>query len=225
MIKPPIFVALDVDDQEAAFNIASQTKEYVGGYKIGPRLLNRYGSDLISKLSEIKPVFVDCKFHDITNTVLAALKSVREAGASYATVHAANGPKALKAIAEYEKESGLKVLGVTVITSLDDESLPSNWKQQSISQHVLDLAQDVFNSGLSGLVCSAHEVKQMRELNSEAFLLTPGIRLPDSDLEDQKRVMTPNEALVRGATALVVGRPIVNAKDPRVAAKNYFESI
>jgi orotidine-5'-phosphate decarboxylase len=223
-LKKPIFVALDVDDEKTALKIIEQTQEYVGGYKLGPRLIYRYGQALVKKIAQESVVFVDCKFHDIPSTVSSALTAAFESGASFATIHASNGLECMREIAALEEKLNekkyFKVLAVTVLTSFSDESLPSNWLKKSSAAHVSLLAAEVIASGLSGLVCAPTEVETLREKYANAFLLTPGVRLASASAkDDQKRIMTPDKALRAGSSALVVGRPIVEAKDPKAAAK------
>jgi orotidine-5'-phosphate decarboxylase len=226
----PLFVALDVDDDTYALKLARELKDYVGGFKVGPRLTYKYGESFVSQLAEIGPVFVDNKYHDIPSTMLAALRATFEAGASFATVHASCGPETLRELFKIEKEFNderpFKILCVTVLTSFNTKNLPANWATHiSPSEHVEKLAADVAASGLRGLVCSPEEVSLLRKKYPEAYLVTPGIRLPTDAKGDQSRVMGPAEALKAGASALVVGRPIVEATDPIVAAQNFYKLI
>lgn len=234
-MRKPVFVALDVDDDHTAIKIASETAPFVGGFKIGPRLVLRYGSDLIGKLARSAPVFVDCKFHDIPSTVVSALEAAHSAGATFATVHASNGLDCLREVARLEtelsKRRAFRVLAVTVLTSFKENHLPLNWQPGSVQDHVLKLASLAMDAGLSGLVCSPLEVAALRAKYSEAFLVTPGIRsaADSSDkaksTDDQARTMTPSQALQAGASALVIGRPIVNAPNPRDAAERIAKTI
>lgn len=238
--KSPIFVALDVDDESSALSLATKLQDYVGGFKVGPRLTYKYGARLIKKLARFGPVFVDNKYHDIPSTVVAALKVTYESGASFATVHASNGGDALKEFAELEatfnRQRPFKILCVTVLTSFNEKNLPRHWakisspdvKEKSgeqtklaVAHHVYSLAQDVIASGLTGIVCSPEEVALLRNKFKNAYLVTPGIRLPTDAKGDQVRVMSPREAIVAGASALVVGRPIIAAANPVRAAKNF----
>lgn len=234
-LKIPIFVALDVDDDKFAVKIVEQTREFVGGFKLGPRLINRYGQKLIKDLSESSLVFVDCKFHDIPSTVLSAVQATFESGASYATVHASNGRVCLTELSALEKKLNqiryFKILAVTVLTSFKNGELPKNWSSQDSFSNVKLLAEDVHEAGLSGLVCAPTEVEFLRAKYSKMFLLTPGIRPhfetknSESRKDDQARVMGPREALHAGSSALVIGRPIIEAKNPREAARAICESI
>lgn len=224
-LKIPMFLALDVDDLERAREIAKSVSAYVGGYKVGPRLLMRYGSSIVKELSEYAPVFVDNKYLDIPSTMVSAVQASFDAGASFVTVHASAGSEALRELKALEddlnKERDFKILAVTVLTSFHQETLPANWKNASIADHVVALAEEVLESGLTGLVCSAHEAGALRERFSGSYLVTPGIRFMNESQGDQKRVMGPAEAIASGASAIVVGRPICAADDPIAVAKSY----
>lgn len=229
VLDTPIFVALDVDSAEEARRIAQQTKNHVGGYKIGPRLCMRYGAGLIAELAAHRPVFVDNKYFDIPNTMESAIRATYEAGASFATVHAQSGSEALKRLAAIEAElcaqCPFKILSVTILTSFAQGGLPSVSAAQPIAEQVKALADLTIESGLSGIVSSAAEVASLRQAHPSSFLVIPGIRLPGNDVGDQKRVLGPREALALGASALVVGRPIVDAKDPAGAAEQFHKAI
>jgi orotidine-5'-phosphate decarboxylase len=231
----PYFLALDVDSAEAALSLAEKTKNLVGGFKIGPRLTYKYGADFTQKLSTLAPVFVDNKYHDIPSTMLAALQATFDSGASYATIHASCGPVAMKEISEWQKKVNqirpFHVLSVTVLTSFEQEKLPKNWQNNKIEKHVLDLAIDISQSGLSGLVCSPHEVAPIKAQFKSCFTVVPGIRfeselgLKTAGKDDQNRVATPEQALQSGADALVVGRAILNAADPVAVAEKIANTL
>lgn len=226
-MKNPIIVALDVDSREQALKLADQLADVVGGFKVGPRLCLRYGQDLVKEIAARGPVFVDNKHFDIPSTMEAAVRASFEAGATLVTVHALSGKEALTKMAAVEKELNqqrpFKILAVTILTSWDQNSMPSNLKQQPISQHVTDLAGLVLESGMTGLVCSPHELDLLQ--NKGLYLVTPGIRFSIDSLGDQKRVMGPAEAIHAGASALVVGRPIIEAKNPLETATDYVMAL
>ncbi len=248
LVDPPIFIALDLADRSTAIEMAKEVAPYVGGFKIGPRLCVKYGADMISELAELGQVFVDNKYFDIPSSMEAAIRTTFQGGASFTTVHGTCGPVALKRLAQVEKElcrqREFRILAVTVLTSFHAQTLPVNWSREPIASQVAKLACEVVNSGLSGLVCSPHEVRHLRALFPKSFLLTPGIRFQrlhqdrsqnqqsQSQLQsqgqeqdqDQVRVLGPGEAIAAGASALVVGRPIYEAKDPREAAKKFCEA-
>ena len=192
----------------------------------------RYGASLVADLAKIAPVFVDNKYLDIPSTVDAAIRATFEAGATLATVHCWNGSETLKLLSATEKELNqtrpFKILAVTILTSFNDESLPPGFARapmQSIQTSVENLAALALENGLSGIVCSPHEVASLRQKNPHAFLVTPGVRMPDDENGDQKRVETPAEAIRKGSSALVVGRPIIASDDPVAAAKRILTSL
>lgn len=226
-MKNPIILALDVDTRDQALKIADNLSEVVGGFKLGPRLCLRYGMDFVKEVAQRGPIFLDNKHFDIPSTMEAAIRASFEAGASLVTVHALSGAEALKKMAEVERELNqirpFKVLAVTILTSWDQNSLPVNMKEQPIAQHVIDLADLVKTSGLSSVVCSPHELDLLQ--NRDLYLVTPGIRFSMQDSGDQKRIMGPKEALRKGASALVVGRPILEAKDIKETATDFVMAV
>ncbi len=227
-LRNPLILALDLDDEVQAWNIVEETASLVGGIKIGPRLMLRYGPAFLKKVIDKAPVFLDMKFFDIPSTMVSAVRSAFDLGVSLVTVHAQAGSVALEQLAkleaEYQKTQSVKVLAVTILTSFEEKTLPSILKSQPIKQHVVDLAHLVTQSGLNGLVCSPHELQSLSSLNS-LYLVTPGIRTQNDDKGDQMRTMSPSEALQAGATALVIGRPILTAPSPRVACQEILKSI
>lgn len=223
----PVIVALDVDTREQALKLADDLADVVGGFKVGPRLCLRYGQELVKEIAARGPVFIDNKHFDIPSTMEAAVRASFEAGASLVTVHALAGREALSKMAALEKELSQKrpfrILAVTILTSWDEHSVPSVLKQQPISHHVTELADLVISSGMTGLVCSPHELDLLQ--NKGLYLVTPGIRFSMDSLGDQKRVMGPYEAMKSGASALVVGRPIIEARNPRETATDYVMAL
>lgn len=216
-LKNPLILALDLDEESKAWEMVEQTADIVGGIKIGPRLMLRYGSPFLKKVAAKSPVFLDMKFFDIPSTMVSAVRSALDIGASLVTVHAQAGSEALTELAkleeEYRKTGNIKILAVTMLTSFDAKTLPSVLKSQPIAQHVEELVQLVQASGLNGVVCSPHELEILSKFNN-LYLVTPGIRMDTHSVGDQKRVMGPREALKAGATAVVVGRPILEAVSP-----------
>ncbi|AHZ83392.1 orotidine 5'-phosphate decarboxylase [Bdellovibrio bacteriovorus] len=222
-MKNPIILALDVDTRDQALKIADDLSDIVGGIKLGPRLCLRYGMDFVKEMAQRAPIFLDNKHFDIPSTMEAAVRASFEAGASLVTVHALSGKEALTRMAAVEKELNqqrpFRILAVTILTSWDQNSLPVNMKSQPIAQHVTELASLVKDSGLSGVVCSPHELDLLQ--NRDLYLVTPGIRFSMQDSGDQKRIMGPKEALRAGASALVVGRPILEASNIKEAATDF----
>lgn len=228
-LKNPLILALDVDTQDDAMKIMDHVGDLVGGVKLGPRLLYRYGAKLVNEMSEIAPVFVDNKYFDIPSTMVSAVKASFEAGATLVTVHALAGSEALTELQKLEVQLNqirpFKILAVTILTSWDQRSLATNFHSWSVENHVRALTQQVYNSGLRGLVCSGHELEYLNY--PDLFKVTPGIRLStdlSSQSEDQKRVMTPKQAIKAGASALVIGRPILQAHKPRETILEILES-
>lgn len=228
-LNSPLFVALDMDSKEETLRLADSVAQYVGGFKIGPRLALRYGSSFIKEISERGLVFLDMKYFDIPNTMLSAVRASFDAGASFVTVHALAGKEALQGLAELERELNairpFRVLAVTLLTSFKQDTLPGALGQVDLAKQVEDLAHLSFFSGVRGLVCSPQEVTSLRKKFPQSFLVTPGIRRSQDSLGDQKRVMGPKEAIQAGASALVVGRPIVESQNPVETAKEFYEEV
>lgn len=228
-LKNPLIIALDVDSAEECFRLSELLGPHAGAFKVGPRLCMRYGAELVTKLSKHAPVFVDNKYLDIPSTMDAALRATFEAGATLATIHAGAGSEALSLLAKTESELAakrpFKVLAVTILTSFTEQTLPPTMIKQSVAASVESLAKLTLSSGLTGLVCSPHEVSALRALDPKAYLVTPGVRLPTDDVGDQKRIETPEQAMRKGSSALVVGRPIIAAKDPVEASERVLASI
>jgi orotidine-5'-phosphate decarboxylase len=219
--RNPLCVALDVDTKEQALKLADMLKDITGGFKLGPRLIHRYGAELSLEIAKRAPLFVDCKFFDISSTMLAAIQAAFDSGASLVTIHALSGPEAMTKVSELEKKLNqirpFRILVVTILTSWDQSSFTENFKQQKISEHVLALAKAAQQSGLNSLVCSPQELALLA--GKGLFLVTPGIRSAKDAADDQKRTMTASDAISQGANIVVVGRPIIQAADPLEAAK------
>lgn len=222
-------LALDVDTREECSHFSKVLGNQVGALKLGPRLILRYGSTLIQELAAIAPVFVDCKFLDIPSTMDAAIRAAFEAGASFATVHAWAGPEALKLLAKTELELNqkrpFKILVVSILTSFEQKSLPPPLNDFAIPDQVKKLVEMASSAGHTSFVCSPHEVRALRKSGPERFLVTPGVRMPGDDVGDQVRVMTPREALEQGSSALVIGRSLLKAKDPKAKLAEILESM
>lgn len=227
-LRTPIMLALDVDDFTKGLKLVESLGKDLGAVKVGPRLLMQKGASVVQELAKHCPVFVDNKYYDIPNTMESAIRATFEAGATFATVHASSGPQALSRMAalqsELSKQRPFQILCVTILTSFSDKTMPAGLKGQPIDKLVEGLAKDAMDSGCDGLVCSPHEVKKLRELFPNAFLVTPGVRLEAVKGEDQERVMTPAEALKQGSSALVIGRPLLQAKDPKIYLKDILAS-
>lgn len=223
--KNPLVVALDVDSRDEALKLVDEIGDLAGGFKVGPRLCLREGAGFIKELAARAPVFMDNKHFDIPSTMEAAVRASFDCGASAVTVHALAGAEALKAMANVEKELNaqrpFRIIAVTILTSWS--TLPVSLKPTAISQHVKEMAESVQASGLKSIVCSAEELELVGQL--PLFRLVPGIRFADDAVNDQSRVSGPEAALAKGASALVVGRPIIQAKNPRLAALRFSGSL
>ena len=228
-LKLPLFVAMDMDTPEDVVKLASLLEGRVGGFKLGPRLILPYGKKLITELSRLAPVFVDCKFYDIPSTTEASVRAAFEMGASYVTVHASNGRRSLEQLARLEKELSaqrpFKILAVTILTSFAAEELSEIGLNNNVSQQVMNLTKLTQDCGLSGVVCSPQELKTLKPKFPDMDFVIPGIRFETDSKDDQSRTMAPAEALKAGASALVVGRPIIQAADPALAAEKILSTL
>jgi len=220
-----LIVALDLLDVRTAHALIDKLGDAVKFYKIGYQLAYAGGLPLIGELAKAgKKVFADLKLHDIGNTVARGVESVAKLGATFLTVHAY--PQTMKAAIEGRTGSQLKILGVTVLTSYDDDDLHAAGYRLNVSELVQARASQAHALGVDGLVCSAEEVGDVRELvGMRMVLVTPGIRPGGSEAGDQKRVMTPEDAIAAGADYLVVGRPVTAARDPKNVAEQIVASI
>src|SRR4051794_286400 len=213
-----LIVALDLPSVTAAEAMIARLGDSVTFYKVGYQLAYAGGLPLVRQLANAgKKVFADLKMHDIGNTVARGVESVAGLGASFLTVHAY--PQTMKAAVEARAGSGLKILAVTVLTSYDDGDLHAAGYRLGVSDMVEARAQQAQVLGVDGLVCSPEEAAFLRKIVGHRMqLVTPGIRPAGSAAGDQKRIMTPSRAIAAGADYLVVGRPVTEAADPKVAA-------
>jgi orotidine-5'-phosphate decarboxylase len=214
-----LIVALDLPGIEPAEAMIARLGDSVTFYKIGYQLGFAGGLPLVRKLADQgKKVFVDLKLHDIGNTVERGVESIAKSGATFLTVHAY--PQTMKAAVEGRGGTSLKILAVTVLTSYDDGDLHAAGYRFGVSDLVEARARQAQVLGVDGLVCSPEEVVALRKVvGHQMRLVTPGIRPAGSAAGDQKRIMTPSRAIAAGADYLVVGRPILDAADPRAAAE------
>jgi len=226
---PLIFCAIDTNDIEHAKTLAKTIGPVTGGLKLGMEFFNTFGPHGVEQIREACPdaqIFIDLKFHDIPNTVAASVKTISENLApAYLNVHASGGKTMMEA-AKTACAPHTKLLGVTILTSLDDNELCKIGYQGATSENVTRLAKLTQNATLDGIVCSAHEINTIRQECGENFILmVPGIRPAGSDKGDQKRIMTPSQALTAGATHLVIGRPITQAENPAAAAQDILDHL
>jgi len=233
-MRNPIIVALDVPTAELALKLAEQVAPAVGAFKIGKELFIAAGPDIVKRVRATgASVFLDLKFHDIPNTVAKAVASAVRLDVQMTTIHASGGGEMMRA-AEKSAQDTAKllgrpaplVLGVTVLTSSNSETLAETGCEPNVGRQVERLAQLAVKSGLGGLVCSPLEIADLRKmLPAEIQLVTPGIRTGAENADDQKRTLTPREAIQAGASWLVIGRPIYAAENPRAAAEKILSSL
>jgi len=224
-----IFCAIDTDDLEHAKALIAQLAPTGIGIKLGLEFFNHFGADGVEKAMAVAPnnsLFLDLKFHDIPNTVAGAVRAVsHRLKPAYLNVHAAGGLEMMQQ-AKAACYEGSKLLAVTVLTSLDDTALQQVGQKTPAHAQVETLGKLTQQAGLDGVVCSSKEIEILRRTCGDEFaLITPGIRPAGASLDDQKRVMTPKQALDLGATHLVIGRPITQADDPSHATRKILESL
>ena len=227
--KDRLIVALDVPGATQARQIVQAIGDAATTYKIGKQLFTAEGPQVVRDLvASGRKVFLDLKYHDIPNTVAAAVRSAAELGVSMLTVHASGGSKMLKAAVEAASQSPAKpmVLAATVLTSLSDSDLREVGIAGDVLSQVLRLGALARAAGCGGVVASAQEARELRrELGEGLAIVTPGVRPAGSSAGDQARVVTPKDAIAAGATYLVVGRPILDAPDPAKAAQQIADEI
>jgi orotidine-5'-phosphate decarboxylase len=222
-----VFVALDTPDMERAARLASALRGAVGGVKIGKEFFTAHGPDGVRAVAGGERLFLDLKFHDIPNTVAGAVRAATHLRPFMLTLHAAGGPAMMQAAAEAAREAAEDagvprplLIAVTVLTSLDEADLEAIGQRGPMAEQARRLAALARDCGLDGVVCSPREIAALRASCGPGFaLVVPGIRPSWAAAGDQKRVMTPAEALAAGADYLVIGRPITAQPDPLAAAR------
>jgi orotidine-5'-phosphate decarboxylase len=218
-----LIVALDVSSAAAAQKIVAAVGDSASCYKVGMQLYTAEGPKIVRDLvASGRRVFLDLKYHDIPNTVAAAVREAAGLGVSMLTVHASGGGKMMRAATEAarDRNAALLVLAVTVLTSLDDNDLDKLGVHGRVKDQVLRLAALALADGCQGIVASAQEASELRsELEGDFAIVTPGIRPAGMEPGDQARVVTPAEAIAAGASHIVVGRPITGAADPAAEAR------
>ena len=233
-MRNPIIAALDVPNVEAALKLAGQISPAVGAFKIGGELFTAAGPDIVRRIRDTgAAVFLDLKFHDIPNTVAKAVTAAVRLDVQMLTVHTSGGLEMMRA-AEASAQLAAKmngraaplVLGVTVLTSSNSSTMAEIGCEPNVVAQVERLARLAVQAGLRGLVCSPLEIVALRKiLPAQVQLVTPGIRTGAEKADDQKRTLTPREAIQAGASWLVIGRPIYAAENPRAAAEKILESL
>lgn len=230
MSDAKVIVALDFDNKNKALSFAEQLDPADCKLKVGKEMFTYFGPEFVSQLVKRDfDVFLDLKFHDIPNTVAKACRAAADLGVWMVNVHASGGPKMMEAAkAELDAwgQEPPKLIAVTVLTSMDVQQLSSIGIESAPADHVLHLAKMTQNCGLDGVVCSAQEASMLNDACGKEFLLvTPGIRPVGTDSGDQKRIMTPQQAMDSGVDYMVIGRPITQSDDPVKALRLINETI
>jgi orotidine-5'-phosphate decarboxylase len=233
-MRNPIIAALDVPTAQNALDLARQIAPAVGAFKIGGELFTSAGPDIVHRIRETgAAVFLDLKFHDIPNTVAKSVASATRLDVQMLTIHTSGGLEMMRAAEQSAQKTAQQsgrnaplVLGVTVLTSHDSNTLVETGCEANVGKQVERLAALAATAGLRGLVCSPLEIVALRQiLPSQIQLVTPGIRTGEEKADDQKRTLTPREAIDAGANWLVIGRPIYAAENPRAAAEKILKTL
>lgn len=215
----PVYLALDVPQLREAIALAEKVKAHIGGVKLGLEFFCAHGAHGVHMMGKLGlPIFLDLKLYDIPNTVAAAMQAIHVLEPAIVTVHA-SGARAMMEDAKAAASEHTKVVGVTLLTSMDDRDLERTGIQGSAHDHVMRLAELCELSGLDGIVCSGQEVGAVHKQWRDGFFVVPGLRPAGGVAGDQKRVVTPRQARDDGASVLVIGRPISRADDPVAAAR------
>jgi len=215
----PVYLALDVPQLDAAKALVSKVKSHIGGVKLGLEFFCAHGHHGVHEIAHIGlPIFLDLKLHDIPNTVAGAMQSIHVLEPAIVTVHASGG-RAMMEDAKAAAGESCKVVGVTMLTSLDQKDLKRTGVAGTAHDQVMRLAELAQAAGLDGIVCSGQEIKSVHKQWKDGFFVVPGLRPAGSAVGDQKRVVTPRKARDDGASVLVIGRPISRASNPVLAAR------
>ena len=224
-----VIVAMDFDNQQSALQLAEQLDPSQCRLKVGKELFTVAGPQLVKALVERNfDVFLDLKFHDIPNTTAKAVSAAADLGVWMTNVHACGGRRMMEAAQHSLQQSGSEMLliAVTVLTSMEQSDLQQIGIQRDPAEQVLHLAQLAKNAGLQGVVCSAQEASSLKaQLGEEFKLVTPGIRLADSAADDQRRIVSPVDAIALGSDYLVIGRPITQSADPLATLNQINQSL
>ena len=227
MRKQPIFVAVDTPNLNRAKQIVNATSKYIYGVKFGLEFFcSRGGREAIKKFKNKNfKIFLDLKLKDIPNTVYKTIKSLKDISPDYLTIHAAGGLEMMKAAKKAQNETNkkLKILAVTILTSLTNKDLKQMGSNTNIETQVKKLAQTAKLAKIHGIVCSAHEIKKVKQVSKNFEIVVPGIRLTNK-MQDQKRVMSPKQALKLGATHLVIGRDLTKG-NPKTNIKKVLNAL
>ena len=224
MTNKNIFVACDVSSQKEILDLLELIHEDISGIKIGLQYITQRSPEEIRELSKFKkPIFYDGKFFDIKNTLVESVKSLKNLNISYATVHLLNGLDALKCANKAAQEINLNLLGVSVLTSFNDEDLTNLGFNNKVENQVKRLIEIAMEANLYGVICSPLEIKMIKKISPKLKCFTPGIRMENTK-DDQKRTMNANQAIKEGSDCLIIGRPITKG-NPKENIKNILSSI
>ena len=227
MKKQPIFVAVDTNNHKRASEIINATKNYIYGAKFGLEFFcSKGGREAVKKFKNKNvKIFLDLKLKDIPNTVYKAIKSLRDISPDYLTIHASGGLEMMKAAKKAQSETNkkMKILAVTILTSLTNKDLKKMGSKTPIQMQVQKLAQTARLAKIHGIVCSAHEIERVKKVSKNFEIVVPGIRISNK-VQDQKRVMSPKQALKLGATHLVIGRDITKG-NPKTNIKKVLNAL
>lgn len=228
-LKERLIVSLDFETDSQALALVAELHHEVIFYKIGMQLFYHYGPALVKKIkNQGVKIFLDLKLHDIPNTVVSALQSLKDLDVDFINMHTLAGTEAMAQAKDYllQQQWNTKLIGVTVLTSLNNEHLRQIGFQHSLTETVIQLCRLAKNAKLDGVVASAQEAASIKEQCGNDFItICPGIRRATDSVNDQKRIVTPAEAIAKSADYIVVGRPIIQAQDPKKEAKLYFEEM
>jgi orotidine-5'-phosphate decarboxylase len=219
-VSNPVYLALDLPQIETAKALLTKIRDHIGGVKLGLEFFCAHGHHGVHDIAHLGlPIFLDLKLHDIPNTVAGAMQAIHVLEPAIVTVHASGG-RAMMEDAKAAAANGTKIVGVTMLTSLDEKDLKRTGVDGSAHDQVMRLAELAEASGLDGIVCSGKEVAAVHKQWKEGFFVVPGLRPAGSAAGDQKRVVTPRQARDDGASVLVIGRPITRADDPVSVARS-----
>ena len=224
MTNKNIFVACDLSKQKDILDLLELIHEDISGIKIGLQYITQRSPADIKELSKFnKPIFYDGKFFDIKNTLVKSIQALENLSVKYATVHLLNGLSSLKAANDAAQKININLLGVSVLTSFEDDDLISLGFKDKVEKQVIRLIKIAMNANLHGVICSPLEIKMIKKIAPKLKCFTPGIRIED-EKDDQKRTMNANEAIKEGSDYLIIGRPITKGK-PKENIKNILSSI
>ena len=222
--KKLIFCALDFTNLQESINFTNKIKNHIGGIKLGLEFFTKNGPDGVEKIKKIGlPIFLDLKFHDIPNTVKQSIKNVLDLSPDYITVHLSGGYQMIKELNDIKRKT--KIIGVSMLTSLDDKDLKNMGVNFGKQNFINNLVKIGVKAGIDGIVCSPKEVEYLKKSYKNLIFVTPGIRLPSENKDDQKRVESPKFAVKAGSDILVIGRSITKSKNPVNTLKKIVQNI